>query len=393
MKRQEYFNVNLKLLLHSSSYKKDMKVYNINRIAMVSLLLSFLLVFCDKNDSPDNTLDPSNLTVTVVSIDNESGTVVIQASAQNALNFRLFVGDADTAAAVNETGLFEYTFEEGEGQYEITIRAYGESGRYIKASRTITISAVPNEPVPLDSGYFSPLTYDGYTLVWQDEFNGSSVNAENWTFETGGNWFNNELQYYREENARVADDVLTIEARKEDYGDDNYTSARMITQNKKTFKYGRVDIRALLPEGQGLWPALWTLGNNIGSVGWPQCGEMDIMEMIGGSGREKTVHSTMHWDDGNGHASYGLSYTSTGKNFHEKYHVFSIVWDENQIRSYVDNHQYFTIDITPPALSEFHQEHFFIFNVAVGGIWPGNPDETTIFPQQMKVDYIRVFQK
>jgi beta-glucanase (GH16 family) len=105
------------------------------------------------------------------------------------------------------------------------------------------------------------------------------------------------------------------------------------------------------------------------------------------------VHSTMHWDDGNGHAQYGLSFTSTGKNFHEKYHVFSIIWDENQIRSFVDNQQYFTIDITPSALSEFHQEHFFIFNVAVGGIWPGNPDVTTKFPQQMNVDYIRVFQK
>jgi beta-glucanase (GH16 family) len=116
------------------------------------------------------------------------------------------------------------------------------------------------------------------------------------------------------------------------------------------------------------------------------------MEMIGGSGREKTVHSTLHWED-NGHAQYGGSYTSTGKNFHEKYHVFSIIWDENQIRSFVDDQQFFIIDITPATLSEFHLEHFFIFNVAVGGVWPGNPDETTKFPTQMKVDYIRVFQK
>jgi hypothetical protein len=359
---------------------------------MAIFLFTFLFTFCDKNVSPDNTLDPSNLAVTVVSIDHESGQVQIQASADNTVQFQLFIGDSDTPAEVNETGYFEYTFN-GDGQYNITVRAYGESGRYIKEVRVITISAVPVGPVPLDSGYFSPMSYDGYTLVWQDEFNGSSVNAENWTFETGGNWFNNELQYYREENAWVADDVLTIEARKENYGGNNYTSARMITQNKKTFKYGRVDIRALLPEGQGLWPALWTLGNDIGSVGWPKCGEMDIMEMIGGSGREKTVYSTLHWDDGNGHASYGLSYTSNGKNFHEKYHVFSIIWDETQVRSFVDNYQYFVIDITPPALSEFHNEHFFIFNLAVGGIWPGNPDASTVFPQQMKVDYIRVFQK
>jgi len=368
-------------------------MYHYTRIAMVSLILSFLLVFCDKNDSPDDNLDPSNLTVTIVSIDNETGNVVIQATAENTVQYQLFIGNADTPADSNVTGYFEYSFGEGEGEYEITVRAYGESGMYIKSVKTITIGVVPDIPVPLDSGYFSPLAYDGYNLVWQDEFNGSSVDMANWTFETGGEWFNNELQYYRTENTTVAEGVLTIEARKEDFGGHSYTSSRMITQNKKTFKYGRVDIRALLPEGQGIWPALWTLGNNIGSVGWPACGEMDIMEMIGGSGRENTVHSTMHWDDVNGHASYGLSYTSTGKNFHEKYHVFSIIWDENQIRSYVDNQQYFTIDITPAALSEFHLAHFFIFNVAVGGTWPGNPDATTKFPTQMKVDYIRVFQE
>lgn len=363
------------------------------RITMISLILSFLLVFCDKNENPSNNDDPSNLTVTVISINDETGDVVIQATAENATDYQLFIGTASTPALTNETGLFEYSFGEGEAQYEITVRAYGTSGKYIKSVRTISIGEVIDVPVPLDSGYFSPLTYPGYNLVWQDEFNGTGVDMASWTFETGGEWFNNELQYYRTENTWVADDVLTIEARKEDFGGHNYTSSRMITQNKKTFKYGRVDIRALLPEGQGIWPALWTLGNNIGSVGWPACGEMDIMEMVGGSGREKTVHSTMHWDDGNGHASYGNSYTLTGKNFHEKYHVFSIIWDESQIRSFVDNQQFFTIDITPAALSEFHKEHFFIFNVAVGGVWPGNPDETTKFPTQLKVDYIRVFQQ
>jgi beta-glucanase (GH16 family) len=368
-----------------------MKVFKYSRIAAGLFLLAFLLAFCNNNNNNTNTLDPSNLTVQVLSVDNESGLVKIQANAENTVEFQLFIGTATTAAHVNTTGYFEYTFA-GEGQYDIAIRAYGESGKYVKETRVITISAVQVVPVPLDSGYFSPTSYDGYNLVWQDEFNGTSVNPDFWTFETGGNWSNNEQQYYRSENASVADDVLTIEARKENYGGKLYTSARMITQNKKIFKYGRVDIRALLPEGQGIWPALWTLGNNIGSVGWPKCGEIDIMEMIGGSGRERTVYSTLHWDD-NGHASYGLSYTSTGKNFHEKYHVFSIVWDANEVRSYVDNQQYYVIDITPAALSEFHTDQFFIFNVAVGGIWPGYPDASTVFPTQLKVDYIRVFQK
>jgi hypothetical protein len=359
---------------------------------MISLILSFLLVFCDKNENPPNTGDPSNLVVTVDSVDHETGNVIITATADNTVEYQLFIDNADTPVIVNETGYFEYSFGEGAGQYLVTVRAYGESGKYIKADRTITIQLVIDEPVPLDSGYFSPLTYEGYNLVWQDEFNGTSVDLSSWTFETGGEWFNNELQYYRTENAWVAEGVLTIEARKEEYGGHSYTSSRMKTEFKRKFQYGRVDIRAVLPKGQGIWPALWTLGNNIGSVGWPACGEMDIMEMVGGQGRENTVHSTMHWDD-NGHASYGKSYTTTGKTFHEKYHVFSIIWDQNEIRSFVDNQQYFVIDITPSTLSEFHKEHFFIFNVAVGGIWPGNPDQTTVFPTQMKVDYIRVFQK
>jgi hypothetical protein len=370
-----------------------MKMSFYTRIAMVSIILSFLLVFCDKNDNPANSQDPSNLVVTIVSIDHQTGAVAIQASADNAVQYQLFIGNAGTPAEVNETGYFEYNFGEGEAQYEITVRAYGESGKYIKTSKTITITPESQGPVPLDSGYFSPLTYDGYNLVWQDEFNGTSVNPDYWTFETGGNWYNNELQYYRAENASVADDVLTIEARKEDYGGRNYTSARMITQNKKMFMYGRVDIRALLPKGQGMWPALWMLGKDIGTVGWPACGEIDIMEMIGGSGRENQVYGTLHWDDGTGQADYGGSYVSLKETFAEKYHVFSMVWDASQIKMFVDNFAYFTIDITPAVMSEFRQEQFFIFNVAVGGSWPGNPDNTTVFPQQMNVDYIRVFQK
>jgi hypothetical protein len=370
-----------------------MKMSFYTRMPMVSLILSFLLVFCTKNDNPANSQDPSNLAVTIISIDHQTGSAAIQAAADNTVRYKLYIGNSDIAADSNSTGYFEYNFGTVEAQYEITVRAYGESGKYIKMSKTITITPEPQGPVPLDSGYFSPLNYDGYNLVWQDEFNGSAVNADYWTFETGGEWYNSELQYYRAENAWVADDVLTIEARKEDYGGHNYTSARMITQNKKMFMYGRVDIRAVLPKGQGIWPALWMLGQDIGTVGWPKCGEIDIMEMIGGSGRENQVYGTLHWDDGTGYASYGGSYVSLTETFAEKYHVFSMVWDANLIKIYVDNFSYYTIDITPAVMSEFHQEQFFIFNVAVGGIWPGNPDPSTVFPQQMKVDYIRVFQK
>ncbi len=248
-----------------------------------------------------------------------------------------------------------------------------------------------NQTMP-ETGYVSPETYNGMTLVWRDEFDEIT---DDWTFEigTGNNgWGNNELQYYREENASIFEGHLVIEARKESFGGRSYTSSRMITQNKQTFQYGRIDIRAALPEGQGIWPALWMLGANFPSVGWPDCGEIDIMEMIGGNGRENTVHGTVHWDNNGSYASYGGDYSISGLNFHEEFHVFSIIWNASEIRWLVDDVQYHVIDITPTALDEFRQDFFFIFNVAVGGNWPGSPNSTTAFPQRMYVDYVRVFQ-
>jgi beta-glucanase (GH16 family) len=191
----------------------------------------------------------------------------------------------------------------------------------------------------------------------------------------------------------LRDGFLLITAKKESYNGFNYTSSRIVTAAKQTFKYGRIDIRAALPQGQGIWPALWMLGSNIGSVSWPACGEIDIMEMIGGSGRENTVYGTIHWDEG-GHQ---CTCTNNGRTlssgtYHDKFHVFSIIWDDTKITWLNDGTVFKTVDITPSAKSEFHNEYFFIFNLAVGGSWPGNPDGTTVFPQALIVDYVRVFQ-
>ena len=243
------------------------------------------------------------------------------------------------------------------------------------------------------------MQYEGYSLVWNDEFNDTGINSNHWVFETGDGcpnlcgWGNNELEYYRTQNAWVGEEVLTLEARKENFGGRNYTSARLKTQGKKSFKYGRIDIRALLPKGQGIWPALWMLGNDISNIGWPKCGEIDIMEMVGGQGKDNQVHGTLHWDNGSGHASYGQSYTLPSGIFAGAYRVFTLIWTETSMKWYVDDQIFNTVDITDPSMSEFHQPFFFILNVAVGGNWPGSPDATTVFPQQMKVDYIRVFQK
>jgi beta-glucanase (GH16 family) len=237
-------------------------------------------------------------------------------------------------------------------------------------------------------------------LVWSDEFNYTGLpDAAKWTMETGGepNWGNNELQYYTdtENNVSVNDGVLTITAREETFGGFDYTSARIKTEGKFDFKYGRIEARMKLPYGQGLWPAFWMLGANFSSVGWPTCGEIDIMELVGGSvpgGGDNTVHATLHWDDG-GPVEYGLSYSLASGTFADDFHVFSVEWDSTTIKAYVDGTEYYEIDISPAALSAFQENFFVILNVAVGGNWPGPPNAETVFPQTMEVDYVRVFQE
>lgn len=251
-----------------------------------------------------------------------------------------------------------------------------------------------------NEGNLTPL-YPNMKLVWEDEFNGTALNEGDWTFEIGDGcpsncgWGNNELEYYQQANTTVVDGFLTIEARRESIGEKQYTSSRIKTQGKIKMKYGRVDVRAKLPEGQGIWPAIWMLGESIDSVGWPRCGEIDIMEMIGGKGREKTVHGTAHWwdDESSRHQYIGGQLDLKEQTYADAFHVFSIVWDATKIVWLVDDAPYYELSISVAEKNEFKSEFFFLMNVAVGGNWPGNPTETTKFPQRMVVDYIRVFQE
>jgi beta-glucanase (GH16 family) len=253
----------------------------------------------------------------------------------------------------------------------------------------------------------SPESREGYSLVWSDEFSGTSLNTDDWTYEIGDGcpdlcgWGNRELEYYRSENATVASGLLTIEAREEYYGGKKYTSSRIKTEHKQFFKYGRIDIRAKMPQGQGLWPALWTLGENISTVGWPASGEIDIMEMVGGNGtdgyNDSTTHGTIHFETGDGCGfncrdyQGGKKSLSSGK-LADDFNVFSIDWTTDSITWLLNDVSFHSEQITPANRTEFHEDFFFIFNVAVGGEWPGSPDSTSQFPQQMQVDYIRVFQ-
>lgn len=254
-------------------------------------------------------------------------------------------------------------------------------------------------------GYESPTSYDGYTFVPElsDDFSGTSLDVSKWTYETGTGcqyssnlcgWGNNELQYYKPQNISVSDGRLTITAKKNDAGR-SYTSARIKSEGKMSVQYGRIDIRAKMPFGQGIWPALWLLGES--SESWPAKGEIDIMEMIGGSqsGRDDTTHGTIHWDAGGYHSYYGGSETLDSGILADEYHVYSIVWTPTYIAWYLDDASspFHVASISAANQSEFRAPFYFIMNIAVGGNWPGYPDDSTIFPQEMVVDYIRVFQQ
>ena len=366
--------------------------------ALIILILG--LNGCQEDEPAPQLVIPSGLSVEIIVDEIEEGKVEFVATATNA-NFYTFMFNDGTEDQFIESpdGTIEYVFTDS-GTYSINVRANATHDNYSEVTEEVTITfsePVGNSGNPPAGGYETPLTYPGYTLVWSDEFDGTSL-SDDWTYEigTGSNgWGNQELQYYREENASVSGGNLIIEAREESFGGSNYTSARIISMDKQEFKYGRIDIRAAMPYGQGLWPALWMLGTNFNSVGWPECGEIDIMEMVGGvvtGGGDNVVHGTVHWDNDGTKADFGGKRVMT-EPLANNYHVYTLQWDSTQIEWYIDDTRYHTIDITSAALSEFQEEFFFIFNVAVGGFWPGSPNAATKFPQRMWVDYVRVFQE
>jgi beta-glucanase (GH16 family) len=243
----------------------------------------------------------------------------------------------------------------------------------------------------------SPQNSKKWSLCWQDEFNGangSDVDKSKWVHDIGGDgWGNSEDEYYTDgnKNCYIQNGNLVIEAKKEKIGNNQYTSARIKTKGKFEFKYGKVEIRAKIPYGQGVWPALWMLGANIDSAKWPNCGEADIMENIGKE--PKIIHGTMHGPGYSGALGIGYPF-QINEDFSKAYHIFGLEWSKDKLDWFVDGKKYLSTNAKSIFGNKwvFNEKFYLLINLAIGGQWPGEPDNTTKFSQKFYVDYVRVYK-
>ena len=320
----------------------------------------------------------------------------------------------DFVAAINQTisfqpnetekkiliGIVTDDLKEGDEVFQVKVES-PVNVILLKVTATVTLRNDDTKISFNNTGYDAPASYPGYTLAWSDEFNGGALDATSWSAETGDGcpavcgWGNNELQYYLAppNNLFFQDGKMIIEAKSESYGGKNYTSSRIKTQGKKSFKHGKIDIRALLPKGKGIWPALWMMPQDNVFGGWPRSGEIDIMELIGSE--PSKASATVHYGPGPGSTYINRSYTLSGSTFNDAFHVFSMEWHQDVMKFYVDNNLYSTINKADLGGNNypFNENFYFIINMAVGGNLPGSPDATTIFPQWLIVDYIRIYQQ
>ncbi len=380
-----------------------------------SLSFCILLIGCNEESNQENTIEKFTIQNATIVEGNTNQTAPIQVSLEGSLASDLTVPFemVEESAKIGEdfnSSSGELTFSPENLNATIPIEIIGDEhfelsetfslrltaeGRQTSYNITINDDDEMAEIMSDEDGFFTPEEYPSMSLKWSDEFNGDQLNSADWTYEIGNGcnegicgWGNNELEEYTDEesNSKVENGKLTITARKEGGG---YTSARIKTENKVELQYGRIDVRAKLPKGQGIWPAIWMLGANIDQVSWPASGEIDIMELVGHE--PGIVHGTVHYDDSGYNSSSSMKGLSNGT-FSDQFHVFTLVWERDQIRWYVDNEEFKTFSASTVNNYPFNAPFFFIMNVAVGGNWPGNPDQTTEFPQEMVIDYIRVFE-
>ena len=255
-------------------------------------------------------------------------------------------------------------------------------------------AAVATEPVAAEPLNATPRPYADYSvLAWSDEFNGATLDGRNWKPEVKDVWYNNELQATTasRNNIGVLNGNLLLTAQREAYNGRQYTSARINTKGLKSFMYGRIDTRAKLPKGKGMWPAIWMLGANDSQVNWPACGEIDIMEIRGS--QPATNLGTLHFGATvAAHQYQGGTYALPTDDFSTDFHIFTVIRGLNNIRWYVDGNLFYTRTSAEVTPYPFNNPFYMILNVAVGGDFDGNPDASTPFPQAMQVDYVRYYK-
>lgn len=345
------------------------------KIDILILAIFIIASSCKKPESEgaNNKIAPTDLTINATASTNGTGEVAFTASATNAVTYDYEFGNGVVQTGTNGTVTYQYNQS---GNYTVGVTAISSSG--------LTLKKTANIQVTVNTG-------TGNNLVWSDEFNTPGApDPAKWGYDigTGSNgWGNAESQYYtnRSQNVIVEGGMLKIKALKENFGGSNYTSARILTKDKFDFRYGRVEVRAKVPSGVGTWPAIWMLGNNINTVGWPNCGEIDIMEHIGRDLNK--IYATLHYpgrSGGNANGASRMVNTAT-----TAFHVYGLEWTSSIIRMTVDGETVHTV--ANSSAIPFNHNFFFILNVAMGGNFAGAIDPA-VTSATMEVDYIRVYK-
>jgi beta-glucanase (GH16 family) len=343
-----------------------------NSLFIAFFLGAFLFSGCSKDDGP-SVPAPSNLVITSNISADGSGNVSFTAIAENAVSYDFNFGNGDIQQETSGAASTKYSIG-GTNTYNVQVTAYNSIGVSLKKSEQIAVTVAGEQG-----------------LFWFDEFNGTGApDALKWGYDIGtgsGGWGNSELEYYtsRPENVVVKDGVLKITAIRESYSGSQFTSTRMLTMNKFSFTYGKVVVRAKLPASVGTWPAVWMLGSNLSAVGWPACGEIDIVEHRGSELNK--IFGTLHYtgrSGGNANGSTKMIEKAT-----TEFHNYKVEWTALAIKIYVDDELYHTVSNSSSL--PFNRDFFLIINLAMGGNFAG-PVDPSFTTESLEVDYIRVYK-
>ena len=337
------------------------------RVGIFLCLISLGLLSCNKSGGTPSALTPSNLVVNATVNPDKSGNVSFVSSATNAASYEYDFGNGIYETIPSGSVQHKYTTS---GNYTVKVTAKSSSGASISKSIDIAVTVA-------------------MALVWSDEFDTPGApNSNKWGYDLGASgWGNNELQYYtdRRDNSYVTDGTLKIVAKKEAFSSSQYTSARLLSKGKYSFKYGKVEVRAKIPAGVGTWPAIWMLGDNINTVSWPACGEIDIMEHVGRDLNK--IISAFHYPvyyGSNAKVATTMVPTAT-----TEFHVYKLEWTPASMQIFVDDKLFHTLPNSPSI--PYNQNFFLILNIAMGGNL-GGPIDPSFTSTTFEIDYVRVYQ-